>query len=206
MKITRFEDIEAWTEARVLVSMIYEATGKEPFNRDWGLKNQIQRAVISVMSNIAEGFMSQTNREFIVFLGYSLRSTAEVQSQLYAARDLHYLDDNTFSLLMEKSTRVAKLLQGFIRYLKSTTKPSTNKSCMCLAEAKKPQRITTRLTQKLALSENPSVLSPRRAQRTRSFKTAPSLRVLRVLCGKTCGYSDNTRIFRLCPEILWKSV
>ena len=120
MKIARFEDIEAWKEARLLVSMVYEATGKEPFKNDWGLKDQIQRAAVSVMSNIAEGFMSQTNREFIVFLGYSLRSTAEVQSQLYASLDLHYLDDNTFNLLMERSTKVAK---GFIHYLKSTTKP-----------------------------------------------------------------------------------
>ena len=130
MKITRFEDIEAWKEARVLVSMIYESTGKEPFKRDWGLKDQIQRAAVSVMSNIAEGFMSQTNREFIVFLGYSLRSTAEVQSQLYAALDLHYLDSATFNLPMERSTKVAKLLQGFIRYLKTTTKPSTKKQLM----------------------------------------------------------------------------
>ncbi len=68
MKITRFEDVEAWKEARVLVSMVYESTGKVPFKKDWGLKDQIQRAAVSVMSNIAEGFMSQTNREFIVFL------------------------------------------------------------------------------------------------------------------------------------------
>jgi four helix bundle protein len=83
VKITRFEDVEAWKEARVLVSKVYESTGKEPFKKDWGLKDQIQRAAVSVRSNIAEGFMSQTNREFIVFLGYSLRSTAEAQSQLY---------------------------------------------------------------------------------------------------------------------------
>jgi four helix bundle protein len=127
VKITRFEDVEAWKEARVLVSMVYESTGKEPFKNDWGLKDQIQRAAVSVMSNIAEGFMSQTNREFIVFLGYSLRSTAEVQSQLYAALDLRYLDSDTFNLLMERSTKVAKLLQGFIRYLKATNKPSTKK-------------------------------------------------------------------------------
>jgi hypothetical protein len=60
VKITRFEDIEAWKEARGLVSRVYESTGKEPFKNDWGLKDQIQRAAVSVMSNIAEGFMSQT--------------------------------------------------------------------------------------------------------------------------------------------------
>ncbi len=126
MKIERFEDIEAWKEARALVRMVYEATGKPPFKNDRGLRDQIQRAAMSVMSNIAEGFMRQTNKEFIVFLGYSLRSTAEVQSQLYAALDLHYVDEHTFNLLTEQCSKVAKMLQGFIRYLK-TSKPSTNK-------------------------------------------------------------------------------
>jgi len=125
MKIERFEDIEAWKEARALVGMVYESSNKVPFKNDWGLRYQIQRAAISVMSNIAEGFMSQTNKEFVVFLGYSLRSAAEVQSQLYAALDLYYLDNDTFSLLMDKCTKVARLLQGFIRYLKTTNKPST---------------------------------------------------------------------------------
>ena len=127
MKIERFEDIEAWKEARALVGMVYESTNKVPFKNDWGLREQIQRAAISVMSNIAEGFMSQTNREFIAFLGYSLRSTAEVQSQLYAALDLHYLDDNKFNSLTDKCTKVARLLQGFIRYLKTTNKLSMDK-------------------------------------------------------------------------------
>ena len=127
MKIERFEDIEAWKEARALVRMVYESTSKAPFKNDWGLREQIQRATISAMSNIAEGFMCQTNREFIDFLGYSLRSAAEVQSQLYAALDLQYLDNDTFNSLMEKCTKVARLLQGFIRYLKTTDKPTTNK-------------------------------------------------------------------------------
>lgn len=131
MKIERFEDIEAWREARALVRMVYEATNEAPFKNDRGLRDQIQRAVISVMSNIAEGFMRQTNKEFIVFLGYSLRSTAEVQSQLYAALDLHYISDRQFKSLTAQCSKVAKMLQGFIRYLRtgkpSTKQPSTNK-------------------------------------------------------------------------------
>jgi four helix bundle protein len=123
MRIERFEDIEAWKEARALVRMVYEATNEVPFKNDRGLRDQIQRAV---MSNIAEGFMRQTNKEFIVFLGYSLRSSAEVQSQLYAALDLHYVDEHAFNLLTEQCSKVAKMLQGFIRYLR-TSKPSTNK-------------------------------------------------------------------------------
>ena len=125
MRIERFEDIEAWKEARALVRMVYEATNEVPFKNDRGLRDQIQRAVISVMSNIAEGFMRQTNKEFIVFLGYSLRSSAEVQSQLYAALDLHYVNEHAFNLLTEQCGKVAKMLQGFIRYLR-TSKPSTN--------------------------------------------------------------------------------
>jgi len=124
MKIERFEDIEAWKEARVLVSMVYKSTNKAPFKSDWGLRDQIQRAAISVMPNIAEGFVSQTNKEFIVFLGYSLRSNAEGQSQLYATLDLHYLDNDTFESLMQKSTTVARLIQGFIRYLKTKKLPA----------------------------------------------------------------------------------
>jgi four helix bundle protein len=131
VKIERFEDIEAWREARALVRMVYEATNEAPFKNDRGLRDQIQRAVISVMSNIAEGFMRQTNKEFIVFLGYSLRSTAEVQSQLYAALDLHYISDRQFKSLTAQCSKVAKMLQGFIRYLRtgkpSTKQPSTNK-------------------------------------------------------------------------------
>ena len=126
MKIERFEDIEAWKGARALVRMVYEATNEVPFKNDRGLRDQIQRAAISVMSNIAEGFMRQTNKEFVVFLGYSLRSSAEVQSQLYAALDLNYISDNQFKSLAAQSSKVAKMLQGFIRYLR-TSKSPTNK-------------------------------------------------------------------------------
>jgi four helix bundle protein len=126
VKIARFEDIEAWREARALVRMVYEATNEAPFKNDRGLRDQIQRAVVSVMSNIAEGFMCRSNRAFTTFLNYSLRSTAEVQSQLYAALDLHYISDNQFKSLTAQCSKVAKMLQGFIRYLR-TTKPSTDK-------------------------------------------------------------------------------
>jgi four helix bundle protein len=142
VSIQRFEDIEAWKEARALVRMVYEATNQAPFKNDRGLRDQIQRAVISVMSNIAEGFVRRTNREFIVFLGYSLRSTAEVQSQLYAALDLHYISDNQFKSLTAQCSKVAKMLQGFIRYLKtskpSTNKPSTNKPSTSKPSTSKP--------------------------------------------------------------------
>jgi four helix bundle protein len=127
MKIERFEEIEAWKEARLLVATIYEITGQAPFKNDWRLKDQIQRASVSIMSNIAEGFMCQTNKEFVVFLGYSLRSTAEVKSLLYAALDIHYIENDIFNTMTEKCNTIARLIQGFIRYLKATTKPPSTK-------------------------------------------------------------------------------
>ncbi len=82
MKIERFEDIEAWQLGRQLTRLVYQATRQEGFTRDFGLKDQIQRASGSVMHNIAEGFDGGSNAEFIKFLRYSQRSCTEVQSQL----------------------------------------------------------------------------------------------------------------------------
>jgi len=85
MKIERFEDIEAWQLARVLTRKVYGLTKKSGFAKDYGLKRQIQDAAGSSMHNIAEGFDSETNREFIRFFRYAKRSCTEVQSQLYVA-------------------------------------------------------------------------------------------------------------------------
>jgi four helix bundle protein len=87
MGINRFEDINAWQEARKLTSMAYSLTSQGKLQRDYGLKDQIQRASVSVMANIAEGFGSRRNGEFNQFLSYSRRSAIEVQSLLYALLD-----------------------------------------------------------------------------------------------------------------------
>jgi len=89
--IKRFEDIKAWQKARALVRDIYEVTSKGNFAKDYSLKDQIRRASISVMRNIAEGFSRQTDREFIQFLHVAKGSTSEVRSQLYVALDLKYI-------------------------------------------------------------------------------------------------------------------
>ena len=81
--IERFEDIEAWQAARELTQRVYAITKDGPLSKDYGLRNQIQTAGTSVMANIAEGFDGGSNREFIKFLGYALRSATEVQSHLY---------------------------------------------------------------------------------------------------------------------------
>lgn len=92
MKIICFEDIQAWQEARKLVTMIYELIGiNENFRKDFRLVNQIQGAAVSSMSNIAEGFSRQSHKEFIQFLFISKSSAAEVQSQLYVVLDQGYI-------------------------------------------------------------------------------------------------------------------
>ena len=118
-RIERFEDIDCWKEARKLVKLVYSLTKKEPFSRDWGLRDQIQRAAISIMSNIAEGFESQGNREFVQFLFYAKRSSGEVRAQLYAALDLGYINEVEFREASELAIKVSKMLSNFITYLSS---------------------------------------------------------------------------------------
>ena len=87
MKITRFEDIDAWKEARELVQRIYQVSENGGLAKDFGLRDQMRRAGVSVMANVAEGFDSQSDSEFIQFLIYARRSESEVQSHLYVAID-----------------------------------------------------------------------------------------------------------------------
>src|SRR5210317_2061988 len=96
MKIDKFEDIDAWKLARELTRKIYMLTKKPGFAKDFGLKNQIQDAAGSSMHNIAEGFDSETNPEFIRFLRYAKRSCSEEQSELYLALDQQYINNDEF--------------------------------------------------------------------------------------------------------------
>lgn len=117
--ITRFEDIDAWKAARELTNQIYAVTCEGTFAKDYGLKEQIQRAANSIMANVAEGFDGGSDREFIKFLGYARRSATEVQSHLYVALDQHYIEEREFLALYEKTGAVKSLISGFIRYLRT---------------------------------------------------------------------------------------
>jgi four helix bundle protein len=117
MKIERFEDIEAWQLARELTQKVYSVTRKPKFAKDYGLKRQIQEAAGSSMHNIAEGFDSETNREFIRFLRYSKRSCTEVQSQLYVALDQGYISLEEFEDIYDQASRTRAAVRGFINYL-----------------------------------------------------------------------------------------
>ena len=118
MKIERFEDIEAWQLARELARKVYGLTKKPRFSRDYGLKSQIQDAAGSSMHNIAEGFDSETNAEFIRFLRYAKRSCTEVQSELYLAIDEEYISMDEFNDVYEQARRTRAAIYGFIKYLK----------------------------------------------------------------------------------------
>jgi four helix bundle protein len=120
MKITRFEDIEAWQEARQLVNLVYEAiNGNQNFQKDFRLVNQMQGASVSTMSNIAEGFSRRTNKEFIQFLFISKSSASEIQSQLYVALDQSYIDHEAFEKIYAQAEKISKMISGFIKYLRS---------------------------------------------------------------------------------------
>ena len=119
MKITRFEDIEAWQEARKLVKMAYDVINKsDVFIKDFRLVNQVQGAAVSAMANIAEGFSRKSNKEFIQYLFISKSSSAEVQSHLYVALDQKYISKEAFEKIYKQAEKVSKMDSGFIKYLR----------------------------------------------------------------------------------------
>ena len=116
--ITRFEDIQAWREARVLVQQIYTLTQAGLLSKDYGLRDQIQRAAVSVMTNIAEGFDCSSHAEFARFLGIARRSAVEVQSLLYTALDLGYITEDAFKAHYAQADKTKALIGGFMHALK----------------------------------------------------------------------------------------
>ena len=115
--IQKFEDIQAWQEARTLVKMVYQLTNKDKFSKDFGMRDQIRRASVSVMNNIAEGFDCESKIEFSRFLGIARRSAVEVQSMLYAALDVEYINQNEFDIHYEQARKTKALVGGFKRSL-----------------------------------------------------------------------------------------
>ncbi len=126
-RIERFEQIEAWQEARKLTRETYEVTKTRAFHQDIDLRGQLRRAVVSAMANIAEGFDGGSTAEFQKFLLYAMRSASEVQSHLYVALDQGFLDDKSFTLLYDRCVAVKRLIGGFRRYLRSV--PSRTAGC-----------------------------------------------------------------------------
>lgn len=123
MKIERFEDLECWKEARILVNMVYKTINSSvKFKKDYQLRNQVTDAAVSSMSNIAEGFSRHSNKEFAQFLFISKSSVSEVQSIFYIALDQAYIDKEFFNEIYLQADKVSKLNSGLINYLLKTRK------------------------------------------------------------------------------------
>lgn len=117
--ITRFEEIEAWKTARQLTNMVYALGNQAGFNRDFGLRDQIRRASVSVMSNVAEGFESRTDVQFINFLGMAKASVGEVRAQLYVALDQNYVTEEQFKEAYASAETCVRQIAKFIAYLEA---------------------------------------------------------------------------------------
>lgn len=116
--ILRFEDMDGWKMARELTKDAVTAKGN--FARDLGLSNQIRRAAVSVMSNIAEGFERDGNKEFCNFLSIAKGSAAEVRSQLYVALDQGYISEHEFQTIYAKANENGRVIAGLMKYLRSS--------------------------------------------------------------------------------------
>src|SRR5438128_2659605 len=116
----KFEEIESWKKARVLTNRIYGISKSGSFAKDFGLKDQIRRASVSIMSNIAEGYDRSGTGEFVQFLATAKGSAAEVKCQLYVAIDQGYVDNATFDELSVLAAETGRMVGGLMGYLRSS--------------------------------------------------------------------------------------
>lgn len=121
----RFEELEVWQRAKELTNLVYKNSSDGVFARDFGLRDQMRRAAVSIMSNIAEGFESQTQVLFIQYLGRAKGSAGEVRAQLYIARDQGYIGNEEFDAMFSLAETCSKQLARFIQYLE--TQPNSRR-------------------------------------------------------------------------------
>jgi len=120
MKISRFEDLDCWQEARKLTRQAYEAIKGSPlWQKDMRLCGQVRDAAGSVMANIAEGFARRSNKEFVQFLFIAMSSASEVQSHLYIALDQKYISQEGFTSIYEQADKTSRIISGLIKYLRT---------------------------------------------------------------------------------------
>lgn len=120
MKITRFEELDCWVEARKLVNRVYDVIRKDKsFQNDYRLRDQSIGAAISTMGNISEGFARRSNKEFIQFLFIAVSSAAELQSHMYVALDQNYVSQQLFKEIYDQADRTSRLISGLITYLRN---------------------------------------------------------------------------------------
>ena len=119
VKFKRFEEMPVWIDSRKLTVLIYQLTSGKQFQKDFGLRDQIQRSAVSVMSNISEGYERGNNKEFIHFLLYSKGSVGEVRSQLYVALDICYITQEEFKAATDLASSISSQLSSFVKFLRS---------------------------------------------------------------------------------------
>jgi four helix bundle protein len=120
-RIKKFEDIKSWKKSRELTKQIYEITSCGQFERDFGLKDQLRKASVSILSNIAEGFERGGDQEFFQFLAVAKGSCGEVRAQLYVALDQGYVGHEQFQTLTSLAREISGLLSAFMKYLKESS-------------------------------------------------------------------------------------
>jgi four helix bundle protein len=118
--VRKFEDLEAWKQSREISRLIYSVSSNGAFAKDFALTNQIRRAAISIVSNIAEGFERNGDKEFIQFLTVAKGSCGEVRAQLYVAFDQGYVDEESFLNIQSKLEETSRMISGLIKYLKQS--------------------------------------------------------------------------------------
>jgi four helix bundle protein len=118
-KVNQFEDLRIWQEARELVKLIYHSISSDPVgSMDWGFRNQIQTAVVSIMNNIAEEFEHGSDKDFTRFLDISKAFCGEVRSMLYLAEDLNYIDSKNSKDLRDKAVSISKRISALSKHLR----------------------------------------------------------------------------------------
>lgn len=118
--IESFEETTVWKDARKLTKLIYGHSSGGTFSRDFGLHDQMRRASVSIMSNIAEGFERDGRRELIYFLSIAKGSCGEVRSQLFVALDAGYVSDSSHREMLELACGISRQLNGWITYLRQS--------------------------------------------------------------------------------------
>jgi four helix bundle protein len=119
-RIKQFKDIEAWQKARELTRAIYAETALGKLSRDFGLRDQMRRAAVSILCNVAEGFERGGDKEFVQFIAIAKGSSAEVRAQLYVALDQGYIDQETFDRLSASAIQINRMLSGLMKYLRTS--------------------------------------------------------------------------------------
>ena len=128
MTINRFEEIEAWQKARELARVVYQITKDGQISHDYGLRDQMRRAGVSIMANIAEGFSRRSNREFCQFLFIAKSSAAELQSHAYVALDQAYIGKADFEKLYDSLDHTSRMISNLIKYLMTHPSQPTPKT------------------------------------------------------------------------------